>query len=68
MAKMVVDIEISLVADSGEHFSGHGYYAEEMDGETPSLRAMFRDGALGALVEAAECLERELEAEMEGRA
>ncbi len=68
MAKMIVDIEISLVADSGEHFSGHGYYEEEMDGEMPSLKSMFRDGALGALVEAAECLERELEAEMEGRA
>lgn len=68
MAKMVVDIEISLVADSGEHFSGHAYYEEEMDGEMSLLKPMFRDGALGALVEAAECLERELEAEMEGRA
>lgn len=65
MAKMVVDVEISLVGDDGEQLSGSGYYEMQLpDGESTASEGFFW-GAIGALREASAELECEIEAEEE---
>lgn len=65
MAKMVVDIEISLVGEDGERISGSGYYEYQIpDGELSASEDLF-DGSVAAWKEAMQDLECELQAEEE---
>lgn len=65
MAKMVVDIKISLVGAGGERISGSGYYEYQLlDGE-PSVSEDLFDGSIEAWKEALRALDRELQAEEE---
>lgn len=63
MAKMVVDIKISLVGEDGERISGSGYYEYQLPDGEPSVTQDLFDGSIEAWKEALQDLDCELQEE-----